>query len=557
MSISTVPKHFTISAHTPYGNASDSSHDSEKSQPLPKQYPMNPAPQPHSNKTTPASEQNTSTVQDGPTTSPSLAHGHQFLLSVEIQLQPNKDHLDVMLYETREILRYIQQVDPTAKFLSKSSPSCPTPPPPLVRPDDINWPHNYMTSTNWFHTSSKYLFQFPPISEKQLTARLETRRNKKYESSITNKTKQKSNIQDDKGPTSLYTTLHLWSSLTTIDSLVDSINIDLQKSNIKVTIKTLQSWDSESRKILCGVNNGLCTVGVQQLLEHHLKAMEKKLYRHGKLDTLEWYDKPLPQFHMTTRGIRSLKLPDDPREKKRLTFDTFPWGSKLAYFLEADNTAWTRLEPLLQLLVDSNILSKHFGPSAFIMDVPDNNPKIGKIRAHHEYGQIHMGYNVATTIIERNEVQIYDYEVKVVMEDVEETDEEGNPTGHRTRPKPPYSKTTLRNELHRIRIDGDQIFHTAIMVCKGPESGISNVVITYDTQDPLYKEKIKFAQHTINNLACFMFHWLKRCGYSAGTRTRLMRSFYEDKNLMAEHSSWDEDTLTVTPHFPVRKTPTN
>jgi len=146
------------------------------------------------------------------------------------------------------------------------------------------------------------------------------------------------------------------------------------------------------------------------------------------------------------------------------------------------------------------------------MDVPDNNPKIGKIRAHHEYGQIHMGYNVATTIIERNEVQIYDYEVKVVMEDVEETDEEGNPTGHRTRPKPPYSKTTLRNELHRIRIDGDQIFHTAIMVCKGPESGISNVVITYDTQDPLYKEKFKFAQHTINNLACFMFHWLKRCG---------------------------------------------
>ncbi len=32
-----------------------------------------------------------------------------------------------------------------------------------------------------------------------------------------------------------------------------------------------------------------------------------------------------------------------------------------------------------------------------------------------------------------------------------------------------------------------------------------------------------------------------------------MRSFYEDKNLMAEHSSWDKETLTVTPHFPVKK----
>ena len=294
-------------------------------------------------------------------------------------------------------------------------------------------------------------------------------------------------------------------------------------------------------------------MGVQQLLTHILKEMEKKLCRHGKLDTLEWYDKPLPQFHITTRGLRSLKLPDDPKEKKRLTFDTFPWGSKLAYFIEADNSAWTRIEPLLQLIVDANILSKHFGPSAFIMDVPDNNPKIGKVRAHHEYGRIHMGYNVATTIIECNEVQMYDYEVKVVMEEVDEIDETGQPTGNKTRPKPPYSKTTLRNELQRIRFDNDQIFHTAIMICKGPESGLSNVVVTYDTHDPLYKEKFKFAQHTINNLACFMFHWLQKCGYSASTRARLMRSFYEDKNLMAEHSSWDDNTLTVTPHFPVKK----
>ena len=50
-----------------------------------------------------------------------------------------------------------------------------------------------------------------------------------------------------------------------------------------------------------------------------------------------------------------------------------------------------------------------------------------------------------------------------------------------------------------------------------------------------------------------MFHWLQKCGYSTSTRTRLMRSFHEDKNLMAEHSSWDDNTLSVTPHFPVRR----
>ncbi len=159
MSISTVPKQFTISAHTPDGNASDSSKDSERSHPLSTRYPTTSEPQPHSqphsDKPTQNSNQTTSTVQDGPTTPLLLSQGHQFHLSVEIQLQPNKDHLDVMLYETREILRYIQQVDPTAKFLSKSSSSCPTPPPPLVRPDDINSPQNYITSTKWFHTTSK------------------------------------------------------------------------------------------------------------------------------------------------------------------------------------------------------------------------------------------------------------------------------------------------------------------------------------------------------------------------------------------------------------------
>ena len=79
--------------------------------------------------------------------------------------------------------------------------------------------------------------------------------------------------------------------------------------------------------------------GAQQLLAHLLKEMEKKLCRNGKLDTLEWYDTPLPEFHMTLSNIHQRKLPDDPKEKECPRFDTFPWGSKLAYFLDADNSA--------------------------------------------------------------------------------------------------------------------------------------------------------------------------------------------------------------------------
>ena len=42
----------------------------------------------------------------------------QHLLTVEIQIQPEKDHLDVMLAETKKLLEYVQGLDPKAKFVS-------------------------------------------------------------------------------------------------------------------------------------------------------------------------------------------------------------------------------------------------------------------------------------------------------------------------------------------------------------------------------------------------------------------------------------------------------
>jgi hypothetical protein len=161
--------------------------------------------------------------------------------------------------------------------------------------------------------------------------------------------------------------------------------------------------------------------------------------------------------------------------------------------LEASDT-WYRLDPLLQLFVDTNDIAKTFGPSAYIMDVPDNKPNIDKVRSHHTIGRISMGYNLKTTIIECSEVQLYDYEVKVAMEEIEEPTASGSTK--KTKPKPPYAKTTLRKELQRIRINGDQVFHTAIMTCTGPETGMSRIVITDDPSDPLRAQKYEFAKRT-------------------------------------------------------------
>ena len=346
----------------------------------------------------------------------------------------------------------------------------------------------------------------------------------------------------DKGPTSVYVTINLFTTIPKISVIIDLTNIDLRKYNVRVSLKPLQCWESHSKKILCGVQNGLCTEGVKQLLLHRLKEMEKKLCRHGKLDTLEWYNAPLPEVNVTTRTIRELKLPDNKDEIDQLSFDPFPRSSKFAFFLEASNAAWSRLDPLLTIVVDTNDLTSAFGPSAFIMDVPGNSVKMDRTHAHHKHGRISMGYNIATTIVECGEVQLYDYEVKVKMEPLE------TPSGI-LRPKPPYAKTTLRKELQRIWFNNDQIFHTAVMVCRGPDTGISGIVVAYDPHDPLYREKYEFAKRTVANLACFMHHWFLQCGYCDSTRTRLMRSFYIEKAQLASQSSWDPVTLTATSHF--------
>jgi hypothetical protein len=197
--------------------------------------------------------------------------------------------------------------------------------------------------------------------------------------------------------------------------------------------------------------------------------MEKKLCHHGRLDTLEWYNKPLPELNVTLRSIRELCLPNNIAERDQLSFGPFPRSSKFAYFIEAGDLAWVQLEPLIQVMVDTGDVAQAFGPAAFIMDVPGLNPCIERLRVHHKHIPISMGYSIATTVIECSEVQLYDYEVKVKMLPVHATTLDGKLTNKMVHLKPLITKTTISQELQWIQFNGDQIFHTVVMVCKGPK----------------------------------------------------------------------------------------
>jgi hypothetical protein len=93
------------------------------------------------------------------------------------------------------------------------------------------------------------------------------------------------------------------------------------------------------------------------------------------------------------------------------------------------------------MMVDTNDIYHTLGLSAFVMNVPGATPSMEHTRAHHKHGRISMGYNIAPTVLECSEVQLFDYEVKVKMEQIQ------LPPGELTCPRPPYARTTIRKEL--------------------------------------------------------------------------------------------------------------
>ena len=93
----------------------------------------------------------------------------QYLLTIEIQLQPRVEHLQVLFNETKTLLSYIQQVDTQAKFVSKSTQPDGTLYLPLRSPTDKHGPTSYLAAQNWYQTSMSYLFQQDPITEHQLS----------------------------------------------------------------------------------------------------------------------------------------------------------------------------------------------------------------------------------------------------------------------------------------------------------------------------------------------------------------------------------------------------
>ena len=70
-----------------------------------------------------------------------------------------------------------------------------------------------------------YLFSQDPVSEKQLLARLDTKKGRLKRDATQLSSKQ--NTPEEKGPTAMYATMNLYTKYPNIQRLLDSVNVDL------------------------------------------------------------------------------------------------------------------------------------------------------------------------------------------------------------------------------------------------------------------------------------------------------------------------------------------
>ena len=191
--------------------------------------------------------------------------------------------------------------------------------------------------------------------------------------------------------TAIYVDFNLRSLHPDIERIMSAVNIDFRRKNIFVKKKDMQCWQSSSKRILTCVNNNLCVQGVRLQLMYTLKEVEKRLCRHGKLSTIEFYDMPLPDIHLSVRTLKEVKVPTlESKASPEYSFVGYPTYLWKAYFIETTAVGWPRIDGLLKVAAESNALEV-FGPYTYILDAPPQNMDPERAIAHITKCRYSMG----------------------------------------------------------------------------------------------------------------------------------------------------------------------
>ena len=341
-----------------------------------------------------------------------------------------------------------------------------------------------------------------------------------------------------------------------IDDILVGLNIDLKSSvGVFASLKGVQCWKSMPKYMLTCVNSNLCPVGICSILERSLLREQRKLCQKGKLPAIEYIDRPLPSMKVYLKAMREIRgLPEDKREDYSL--DPYPLSTRQVYHIKAGLDAWEHLDKLLKEYVASGRINNDFGPAAYLLQIPQQDEKrrsklgLDPLRNYHEGARIACGYNIRTTVLDCKHVQSWFHPVKVAMTEVDELDENGNPTGNKVTPRCPYERTWIAKEMMNLTINGHQVFHTFVPNQTGFELGVTRCVIMSDPNNPYTPAIKQFAKNCVANLHCFLYHHLsKTMGFHESTVNRLVNCCWLNSAAVADQSDWDPVLQKATPIF--------
>eukprot|EP00956_Cyclotella_meneghiniana_P004446 scaffold5449_cov52-Cyclotella_meneghiniana.AAC.14 len=467
--------------------------------------------------------------------------------------------------KAKAILDYFSNISSDVEILPTTSSPTGTQLPSLQKADDSHFPSDYKEVQRYFNVSQAYILESSILDATTLHNRRKTKEynwQKKKEgqggkgkrASLKKKAK---GFEFDHGPCELWFTFSILTKYPSVSDMLTSLNIDLgSELGIKCTMKNVQCFDSRAKYMLTCVNSNLCPQGVRAMLENSLFREQRRLCLSGKLETTDYYDRPIPQIKVYVKPMRPLGgIPNN--EKDSLTFDVYPQYTRPAYHIEAAEADWSLLEVLLDEYADSGRIGNDFGPAAFLLENPpaEYKPGLTVVRNYHQIGRISCGHNLRTTVMECRHVSHWHHPVKVAMREKEKIDPvDGKPTGEMYEPERPYTRTTLAKELSNLTINGEQVFLAVVVNQAGPDVGVTNVVVANDPECPYTPAIRQFAQNTLADLNCFMYHHLTiNMGYCKSTVQRLINCCYMTSAALASESTWDPILQKATPRFQDRK----
>jgi hypothetical protein len=345
----------------------------------------------------------------------------KYLFTFTIHLVANRKHKEILIKKLKVIFDYLKGLCPDMVILPKTQSHDGSALPVIVSSDDPHFPSNYGEFKPYGWVNNAWVLAQTEVDAGTLANRRAFKTNKKAGKSSSGG-KKKANLKkrggssaaNDNGPTELYVNLSVMTKHSDVNDLAQSVNIDLgPDEGIYANLKTVQCWKSDAKTILVCVNNQLCTEGVKSTLRETLKNIRRKMCRRGKIDATEWYDRPIPDFHVYTRKMRPQRgIPET--ERAELAFDPYPPNTQFAYFLKASSESWAELDPLVDEMVDSNKICKALGPNAFFIRNPGvRNISVDGAREFHSAARKHMGTQLLTTSFSCAHVNVWDHPVHV------------------------------------------------------------------------------------------------------------------------------------------------